>query len=208
MGLCDRIFTRIGAKDEIALGQSTFMVEMIESANILNSCTDRSLVILDEVGRGTSTFDGLAIAWAMVEHLASVGPKTLFATHYHQLNAIADQLKMVFNCRVSVEEVGDQVVWTHRVLPGGTDKSYGIQVARMAGLPQSVLVRAQEVLGSLEETELMPEAVGPGLQNVQFNLFAADDPAMVKELKKLDVETMTPLEALAKLDEWKRSLKR
>ncbi len=207
IGLCDRIFTRIGAKDEIALGQSTFMVEMIESANILNSCTDRSLVILDEVGRGTSTFDGLAIAWAMVEFLAGVGPKTLFATHYHQLNNIAEQIGSVYNCRVSVEEVGDQVIWTHKVLPGGTDRSYGVQVARMAGLPHSVLARAEEVLSSLEENDLAPAAVGPGLQNVQFSLFAADDPAMVKELRKLNVEQMTPLEALAKLDEWKRSLK-
>lgn len=204
MGLCDRIFTRIGAKDELALGQSTFMVEMIESANILNNCTERSLVILDEVGRGTSTYDGLAIAWAMVEHLSEIGAKTLFATHYHQLNTISDQISTVFNCRVSVEEIGDEVVWTHRVLPGGTDRSYGIQVARMAGIPPRVLGRASEVLANLEQKETTPQAVGPSMRNVQLTLFEAQDPEMVRELRKLEVDRLTPIEALMKLDEWKR----
>ncbi|MBZ0214860.1 MAG: DNA mismatch repair protein MutS, partial [Nitrospirae bacterium] len=153
LGLCDRIFARIGAKDEIALGQSTFMVEMVESANILNHATARSLVILDEVGRGTSTWDGLAIAWAMVEELARIGCKTMFATHYHQLNDLATQLPNARNFRVAVEEIGDQVVWTHRVLPGGTDKSYGIHVARMAGVPPRVLQRAGEVLADLHATQ-------------------------------------------------------
>ncbi len=205
MGLCDRIFTRIGARDELAMGQSTFMVEMIESANILNNCSDRSLVILDEVGRGTSTFDGLAIAWAMVEHLADIGAKTLFATHYHQLNQIADQISTVFNCRISVEEVGDQVVWTHKVLPGGTDRSYGIQVARMAGLPRSVLERASSVLEVLEDREPAPEVVS-STERVQMTLFEVEDPAVVKELRELDVTRLTPIEALMKLDEWKKKL--
>lgn len=204
MGLCDRIFTRIGAKDELAMGQSTFMVEMIESANILNNSTERSLVILDEVGRGTSTFDGLAIAWAMVEHLASIGAKTLFATHYHQLNTIADQISSVFNCRVSVEEIGDQVVWTHRVLPGGTDRSYGIQVARMAGLPSRVLGRASEVLSTLEDKEATPHAIAPAVAKVQMTLFEVEDPEVMKELRRLDVNELTPVEALMKLDEWKK----
>ena len=205
IGLCDRIFTRIGAKDEIALGQSTFMVEMVESANILNHATDRSLVILDEVGRGTSTYDGLAIAWAMVEYLAGLGSKTLFATHYHQMNAIAEQISTVANFRVSVDEVGDQVVWTHRVLPGGTDRSYGIQVARMAGVPPAVLHRASEILGDLEDRPGGP-SVGPGLQNVQMTLFEAERPAILNELDKLDVTRLSPIEALLKLDEWKRTL--
>src|SRR3970282_1812240 len=150
------------------LGQSTFMVEMIESANILNHATDRSLVILDEVGRGTSTYDGLAIAWAMVEHLAAIGAKTMFATHYHQLNALADQIPTVANFRASVEEYGDEIVWTHSVLPGGTDRSYGIHVAKMAGVPHSVLSRAAEILGDLEQTPQAPQAVTPSLQRLQL----------------------------------------
>lgn len=206
IGLCDRIFTRIGAKDEIALGQSTFMVEMVESANILNNATDRSLVILDEVGRGTSTYDGLAIAWAMVEHLARSGAKTLFATHYHQLNAIADQIRTVANYRVSVEEKGDQIIWTHRVLKGGTDRSYGLQVARMAGVPSGVVMRAQEVLSGLEEGREQPTTVAPSLANVQMTLFESAPHAVVTELEKLDLDTLTPVEALLKLDEWKKNL--
>ncbi|MCG9894567.1 MAG: DNA mismatch repair protein MutS, partial [Fimbriimonadaceae bacterium] len=206
LGLCDRIFTRIGAKDELALGQSTFMVEMIESANILNNATRRSLVILDEVGRGTSTFDGLAIAWAMVEHLAGVGAKTLFATHYHQLNAIADRIPGVFNARVAVEERGDEVIWTHRVLRGGTDRSYGIQVARMAGLPSQVLLRAAEILGELE-SESGPQSVpSPSLQNVQLTLFEVEEPPMVRELKSMDLTRLTPMDALMKLDSWKKQV--
>lgn len=208
LGLCDRIFARIGAKDELALGQSTFMVEMIESANILNHATDRSLVILDEVGRGTSTYDGLAIAWAMVEHLAAIGAKTMFATHYHQLNALADQIPGVANFRVSVEEFGDEIVWTHSVLPGGTDRSYGIHVAKMAGVPPSVLARATEILGELEQTAQAPQAVGPSLQRMQLTLFEAETPPVQRELEKIDVNALSPLEALKLLDEWKRKFGR
>ncbi len=204
LGLCDRIFTRVGAKDELALGQSTFMVEMVESANILNNATSASLVVLDEVGRGTSTFDGLAIAWAMVEHLAHVRAKTLFATHYHQLNELESQITTVANMRVAVEEVGDHVVWTHKVLPGGTDRSYGIQVAKMAGVPPTVLRRAQEVLARLEGSSTPLEAVGPSLQRVQMTLFEAEEPQVLKELSGLDVTRLTPIEALMKLDEWKK----
>jgi DNA mismatch repair protein MutS len=204
MGLCDRIFTRIGAKDELALGQSTFMVEMIESANILNNATDRSLVILDEVGRGTSTYDGLAIAWAMVEYLAEKGSKTFFATHYHQLNALADQLRSVRNYRINVEEIGEKVVWTHKVLPGGTDRSYGIHVARMAGVPSRVVDRAHEVLADLESTQDAPTAVGPSLQNVQLQLFEVEDPAVLRHLRSLDPNQLTPMQALAELERMKK----
>lgn len=204
IGLCDRIFARIGAKDELALGQSTFMVEMVESANILNHATERSLVILDEVGRGTSTYDGLAIAWAMVEHLAAVGAKTLFATHYHQLNALADQIPGVANYRVAVEEFGDDIVWTHRVLPGGTDRSYGIHVARMAGVPPSVLHRSAEILAELEQKDQAPRAAPAQTQKLQLTLFEIEEPEIVKELKKLDVNKLTPVEALQLLDSWKR----
>ena len=208
LGLCDRIFARIGAKDELALGQSTFMVEMIESANILNHATDRSLVILDEVGRGTSTYDGLAIAWAMVEHLAAIGAKTMFATHYHQLNALADQIPSVANFRVSVEEYGDEIVWTHSVLPGGTDRSYGIHVAKMAGVPNTVLSRAAEILGELEQTPQGPQAVAPSLQRMQLTLFEAETPPVQRELEKVDGNSLPPLEALRLLDEWKRKFSR
>ena len=204
IGLCDRIFARIGAKDELALGQSTFMVEMVESANILNHAMERSLVILDEVGRGTSTYDGLAIAWAMVEHLAGIGAKTMFATHYHQLNALADQIPGIANFRVAVEEFGDDVVWTHRVLPGGTDRSYGIHVARLAGVPVKVLTRAAEILGELEEKSQAPKAIPATTQRLQMTLFDIEEPPVVKELQKLDVNRLTPIDALRLLDEWKR----
>lgn len=204
LGLCDRIFARIGAKDELALGQSTFMVEMVESAAILNHASPRSLVILDEVGRGTSTYDGLAIAWAMVEHLAAVGAKTMFATHYHQLNALADQIPGVANFRVSVEEYGDEIVWTHRVLPGGTDRSYGIHVARMAGVPPSVLRRAAEVLAELEQVDQAPRAVRPGEHGLQLSLFEVEESPIVRDLRDLDVDRMTPIEALRLLDQLKK----
>jgi len=158
IGLVDRIFTRIGATDDLARGQSTFLVEMNETANILNNATSQSLVILDEIGRGTSTFDGLSIAWAVAEHLHNVvGAKTLFATHYHELTELAVTLPGVKNFNVAVREWHDQVIFLHKILPGGTDKSYGIQVGRLAGLPKEVIARAKEVLGNLEESELSAE---------------------------------------------------
>ncbi|MER3496788.1 MAG: DNA mismatch repair protein MutS, partial [Armatimonadota bacterium] len=205
MGICDRIFARIGARDELALGQSTFMVEMVESAVILNNATARSLVILDEVGRGTSTFDGLAIAWSMVERLVEVGAKTLFATHYHQLNALADSLAPVANFRVAVEEVGQEIVWTHRVLAGGADRSYGLHVARMAGVPPGVIKRAAELLSELEGNEA---AAAPRVrrETLQLTLFDAEEPEMIRQLRELKPEHLTPLDALRLLDEWKRLL--
>ncbi|HXI82530.1 MAG TPA: DNA mismatch repair protein MutS [Verrucomicrobiae bacterium] len=158
VGLVDRIFTRVGANDDLARGQSTFMVEMNETANILNNATPRSLIVLDEIGRGTSTFDGLSIAWAVAEYLHNgVGAKTLFATHYHELTELAATMPRVKNYNVAVREWQDQVIFLHKILPGGTDKSYGIQVARLAGLPKEVLARAKEVLSNLEEAELSAE---------------------------------------------------
>ena len=204
LGICDRIFARIGAKDELALGQSTFMVEMLESANILNHSSPRSLVILDEVGRGTSTYDGMAIAWAMIEHLAALECKTMFATHYHQLNALAEQVPGIANFRVSVEEFGDEIVWTHKVLPGGTDKSYGIHVAKMAGVPSSVLKRAEEILGELEQTSKPAPSPSPKLEKLQLTLFQAEKPEVLNDLDRLDVSTLTPIQALNLLDEWKK----
>jgi DNA mismatch repair protein MutS len=156
--LVDRIFTRIGASDDLARGQSTFMVEMCETANILNNATPRSLIVLDEIGRGTSTFDGLSLAWSIVEHLHNqVGAKTLFATHYHELTELAARLPRLKNFNVAVREWHDQVVFLRKILEGGTDKSYGIQVARLAGVPKTVLERAKEILRNLEESELTAE---------------------------------------------------
>ncbi|MBL8065336.1 MAG: DNA mismatch repair protein MutS [Chthonomonadaceae bacterium] len=204
LGICDRVFTRVGARDELARGQSTFMVEMVESANILNNATSQSLVVLDEVGRGTSTYDGLAIAWAMVEHLAKTGAKTLFATHYHQLNEISDHVQTVVNKRVAVEDVDGHIVWTHRIVEGGADKSYGIHVAKLAGVPAGVLSRASEVLRRLEDSEPTSTTVGPSMQTVQLTLFEAEDPPVIKELTKIDVSRLTPIEALLMLDDWKK----
>jgi DNA mismatch repair protein MutS len=156
--LVDRIFTRIGASDDLARGQSTFMVEMSETANILNNATQSSLIILDEIGRGTSTFDGLSLAWSIVEHLHNkIGAKTLFATHYHELTELAGRLPRLRNYNVAVREWNDQIIFLRKIIPGGTDKSYGIQVARLAGVPKNVLDRAKEILRNLEESELTPE---------------------------------------------------
>jgi len=153
--LLDRIFTRIGASDNLSRGQSTFMVEMSEPANILHHATGNSLVILDEIGRGTSTFDGLSLAWSIVEHLhQQLGAKTLFATHYHELTELANRLPRVFNLNVAVREYNDAVVFLRQIVDGAADQSYGIQVARLAGVPQQVLDRAKEILANLEETDL------------------------------------------------------
>jgi DNA mismatch repair protein MutS len=156
--LVDRIFTRIGASDDLARGQSTFMVEMSETANILNNATARSLLILDEIGRGTSTFDGLSLAWSIVEHLHNqVGAKTLFATHYHELTELAARMPRLRNYNVAVREWHDQIIFLRKIVEGGTDKSYGIQVARLAGVPKEVLERAKVILRNLEDSELTPE---------------------------------------------------
>jgi DNA mismatch repair ATPase MutS len=167
VGVADRIFTRVGAADELARGRSTFMVEMTEAANILNNASPRSLIVLDEIGRGTSTFDGLAIAWAASEYLHEhVGARTLFATHYHELTELELLLPRVKNFNVAVREWGDEVVFLHKIIPGGTDKSYGIQVARLAGLPREVLDRAKTILANLEQEEL-DETARPKLARPQ-----------------------------------------
>jgi DNA mismatch repair protein MutS len=212
IGIVDRIFTRVGAHDDLAAGQSTFMVEMTEAAEILNNATERSLVILDEIGRGTSTFDGLSIAWAVAEFLSARGCKTLFATHYHLLNDLEKQLPNVKNFRIAVKETGDRILWLRKVLPGGTDKSYGIQVARMAGLPPTVIQRAQEILGDLEKDgskrrdTLGGAKVSAKTEKVQLTLFEAEENPILEELRNLDLDTLTPVEALIQLQKLKRSL--
>ena len=213
IGLVDRIFTRVGARDELATGQSTFMVEMTETANILNNATPRSLVILDEIGRGTSTYDGLAIAWAVAEYLHAIGCKTLFATHYHYLNELANRLEGVANYRVAVKEQGDRIVWLHKVLPGGTDRSYGVHVARMAGVPPEVVQRAEQILREFERRGVQgavqpPTSDAPTVRTkkLQLTLFEAEAHPVLEALRALDITTLSPVEALLKLDELKRKL--
>jgi DNA mismatch repair protein MutS len=213
VGICDRLFTRVGAEDDLAGGQSTFMVEMSEAAYILNHASDRSLVILDEVGRGTSTFDGIAIAWALTEYLSEViGARTLFATHYAELTRLSDELPSVHNLNVAVREWGDSVVFLRRIQPGATDRSYGIHVARLAGVPDAVVERARGVLKGLEgdrdetvDRITFGDAPSRRPQDVQLGLFAPPPPdPVVEELRQLDVENMTPLEALQRLAELRK----
>jgi DNA mismatch repair protein MutS len=209
LGLVDRIFTRIGAQDEIWAGQSTFMVEMIEMANILHHATSRSLLILDEIGRGTSTYDGLSIAWAVVEYIHNhprLRAKTLYATHYHELTELASLLPRVRNYNVAVAEEGDRVIFLHKIVPGGADRSYGIHVAQLAGLPRTVIHRAEEILKELErDSQRAPIRPRRIAEIRQLALFPETSP-IIEELKKLDVESMTPLEALNKLYELQRKV--
>ena len=201
IGLVDRIFTRIGAQDEISAGQSTFMVEMVETANLLNHATPRSLLVLDEVGRGTSTYDGISIAWAVVEHIHNhprLRCKTLFATHYHELTQLADLLPRVRNYNVAVAEEKDRVVFLRRIVPGGADRSYGIHVAQLAGLPKPVIHRARDILQELEQEARAPGSTKKTVEVRQLPLFVTRNPA-VDELARLDVSEMSPLEAITKL---------
>ena len=209
VGVVDRLFTRVGASDNLARGQSTFMVEMSETSAILHNATARSLVLLDEIGRGTSTYDGVAIAWAVTEHLHDrVGCKTMFATHYHELMQLPERLQHARNWNVAVRETGDTVVFLHRLEPGGTDRSYGIHVAQLAGLPQAVVHRAREILGTLEgEHRMVPGTPAPLDRDAgQLALFGDPPPPdpMVEELRTLDVNALTPLEALNRLAELTR----
>jgi DNA mismatch repair protein MutS len=218
LGLLDRVFTRVGASDQILRGQSTFMVEMQETAHILRHATARSLVLLDEIGRGTATFDGLSIAWAVAEHIARSpdGPKTIFATHYHELVDLAADIPGVSNLHVSAREWQDQVVFLRKIDKGGSDRSFGIHVARLAGLPASVVVRAQEILANLERTEfdregrprLAHSGEEPGDGARQLALFSGQEEAVVEELRRVDPDRLTPLQALALITELRTRLLR
>ncbi|RKY83912.1 DNA mismatch repair protein MutS, partial [candidate division KSB1 bacterium] len=218
IGIVDRIFTRVGASDNLAGGESTFLVEMNEMANILNNASSNSLILLDEIGRGTSTFDGLSIAWAVVEFLHNnhrVAAKTLFATHYHELTELELVLPRVKNYNVAIKEWGDRIVFLRKVTRGGCDHSYGIQVARLAGLPNEVIERAKEVLANLESEALTPSRV-PKLalhrkrkKRVpvqQLDFFAKQEARLAEELQKLDINNLTPLQALTKINELKKLL--
>ena len=205
IGLVDRIFTRIGAQDEIHAGQSTFMVEMIEAANILHHATQRSLLILDEIGRGTSTYDGVSIAWAMVEYVHNhpqLRAKTLFATHYHELTQLAELLPGVRNYNVAVSEADNKVVFLHKIVPGGADRSYGIHVAQLAGLPAPVIQRANEIMSQLERSSGKAVKINPNAAR-QVALFPETNP-LLDELKGLDINGLSPIEALNKLFEWQK----
>jgi len=208
IGVVDRLFTRVGASDNLVRGQSTFMVEMSETSAILHGATARSLVLLDEIGRGTSTYDGVAIAWAVTEHLHNViGCKTVFATHYHELTQLTEELAHARNFNVAVREAGDEIVFLHRLEPGGADRSYGIHVGRLAGLPGVVVGRAWEVLKLLEaghHVARQPPPPAPDAQ--QLGLFAPGTHPLVAELDRLDVNTLSPLEALNRLAAWKKRL--
>jgi DNA mismatch repair protein MutS len=205
IGLVDRIFTRIGAQDEIYAGQSTFMVEMVEMANILHHATNRSLLILDEIGRGTSTYDGVSIAWAVVEYIHNhpgLRAKTLFATHYHELTQLADLLPGVRNYNVAVSEADNKVVFLHTIVPGGADRSYGIHVGQLAGLPGPVVQRASEILQQLEDSSGKAVRIDP--QAPQQLAFFPETNPLLADLEQLDMNTLSPIEALNKLFEWKR----
>jgi DNA mismatch repair protein MutS len=220
IGIIDRIYARVGASDNIVRGQSTFMVEMQETANILHGATSRSLIVLDEIGRGTATFDGLSIAWAVAEYLATNPrgrPKTLFATHYHELTDLADALPGVVNAHVAAREWQDDIVFLHKIVPGRSDRSYGIQVARLAGMPAPVITRARAILEALERDELTrggrPSISGtpvePQRQLGLFQMAPADDPAaqtVAQRLREIDTNSMTPLEALSLLADLKKGL--
>ena len=216
VGLADRIFARVGASDELSRGQSTFMVEMVETARILNTATSRSMVILDEIGRGTSTYDGLSLAWAITEHLhEQVGCRTLFATHYHELTQLEETLPRVANLNVAVKEWNDEVVFLHRIVAGGADKSYGIHVARLAGIPQSVNERAKDVLSQLEQDHRdaldRPTIAGPssnGSSSMQLTLFGFADHPVIEQIERLELDEMTPIEAIQFLHSAKDSIGR
>ena len=206
IGLVDRIFTRIGAQDEIHAGQSTFMVEMVEAANILHHATSRSLLILDEIGRGTSTYDGLSIAWGIIEYIHNhpqLRAKTLFATHYHELTQLADLLPGIRNYNVAVSEADNKVVFLHKIIAGGADRSYGIHVAQLAGLPAPVIGRANEIMAELEKTSGRAVKINPQAAQ-QAALFPETSP-LLDELKGLDVNALSPIEALNKLFEWQKN---
>lgn len=221
IGISDRIFARVGASDELSRGLSTFMVEMTETARILNTATDRSLVILDEIGRGTSTYDGISLAWAVVEHINSaLKCRTFFATHYHELTDLQQSLEGVFNLNVAVREWKDEVVFLHKIVEGAADKSYGIHVARLAGVPKKVVERAKDILAQLEAEHhdldgkakiariAPPEPEAGHPQYFQLSLFGAGDHPLLDAIREADVNSMTPMEALAKIQSWREELEK
>jgi DNA mismatch repair protein MutS len=211
IGLTDRIFTRVGASDELSRAQSTFMVEMTEAANILNNATARSLVILDEIGRGTSTYDGVSLAWGITEYLHDViGCRSLFATHYHELAQLAERLANLRNYNAQVHEDSEGIVFLHKIAPGSADKSYGIHVAQRAGVPEVVLEKARQVLAELEAHHLKaPDLPGARLRKprlIQASLFGAVEDPLVQALRQLNVSKLAPEEVVEHVRRWQREL--
>ena len=209
IGLVDRIFTRIGASDDLSAGQSTFMVEMTEVADILRHATKHSMLILDEIGRGTSTFDGMSIARAVLEYCADkklLGAKTLFATHYHELTELENTLPGAVNYNIAVKARGEDIIFLRKILPGGADRSYGIEVAKLAGLPDRVVQRARKILKELEE-ENGVQYVAARKEEDQVSLTAIGEGEVLDALRRCQVETLTPLEAMNLIYEWKQKLK-
>ena len=216
IGTVDIIFTRLGASDELSRGQSTFMVEMNETSNILNNATERSLIILDEVGRGTSTFDGVSIAWAITEYIYQhIKARTLFATHYHELTELSILFPGIKNYNIAVKEWGDEIIFLRKIIEGGTDKSYGIHVARLAGIPKEVIQRARIILNNLEAATLdvngkpkfaPMKSAQDKKQTAQLKLFVSKQDMVIEEIKKLDTTRISPIDALNKLDELKKKL--
>ena len=226
ISIVDRIFTRVGASDDLASGQSTFMVEMNEVANILRNATSNSLLILDEIGRGTSTFDGLSIAWAVIEHISNkklLGAKTLFATHYHELTELEGKMSNVNNYCIAVKEKGDDIVFLRKIVKGGADRSYGIQVAKLAGVPEMVIDRAKEIAEQLSDNDILEKVQSIAVDHKdtkhkpvkydevdlsQMSLFdTVKDEDVIKELKEIDISNLTPLDALNTLYKLQNKLK-
>ena len=221
IGISDRIFTRVGASDDLASGQSTFMVEMNEVANILRNATKNSLLILDEIGRGTSTFDGLSIAWAVVEHISDrgkLGAKTLFATHYHELTELEGRLPGVHNYCIAVKEQGDDIIFLRKIIQGGADQSYGIQVAKLAGIPSSVIERAKEIVSQLSDADIASKAREIAIEEPNRMVHAPEavpedsavgpDHLVIAQIAALDLGRLTPLEAINLLYQYQDELKK
>jgi DNA mismatch repair protein MutS len=223
IGLVDKIFTRVGASDNITSGESTFMVEMNETASILNNISERSLILLDEIGRGTSTYDGISIAWSIAEFIHDhirYKAKTLFATHYHELNDMAASMSRIKNFNVSIKEIGNKVLFLRKLVPGGSEHSFGIHVAKMAGMPNEVVKRAEEILVQLEKSHEDSQLVEVTKEiskktekesNLQLSFIQLEDPLLEQikqDLLKIDINTLTPIEALMKLNEIKQILKK
>jgi DNA mismatch repair protein MutS len=210
IGLVDRIFTRVGAFDDLTARQSTFMVEMIETANILNNATDRSLVILDEIGRGTSTFDGMALAWAVAERIIQMKTRTLFATHFHQLTDMASQYHGVKNVHTLAKELGDSIIFMHKIVDGGTDRSYGVHVAALAGVPEAVVKRANQILQKIERENKVTVAQSTigfeATEQSSLESLVNEDP-LVEKIRLMDLDRTTPFEALIKLKKMQEEAK-
>ncbi len=216
IGIIDKIFTRVGASDNISMGESTFMVEMNETASILNNLSERSLILLDEIGRGTSTYDGISIAWAIAEYLHEhpARPKTLFATHYHELNDMSETFGRIKNFNVSIKEIDNNIIFVRKLIPGGSEHSFGIHVAKIAGMPLRVINRANKILKELEKSkqkEQVKEQLNQSTKGMQLSFFQLDDP-LLEEIKEeildTDIDNLTPVEALMKLNEIKRMFTR